>query len=194
MRCADASVRSSGTSLPCLGKGLIKSPAFPQRLKPRCYCDTYGGTEVPPLQSQNLFRRSLEQIPFGNDNKKKYAGGIEASPIPRSARDATTGDSRFPSGMTTRKSTPAESKPALFRDQRATPQPATAGSLREWQQEKVRRRNRSRPYLRTRRRNRRRRFPSGMTTRKSTPAESKPALFRDQRATPQPSNRFRLQE
>ena len=43
-----------------LKEGLINGPAFPQRLKPRCYCYTYGGTEVPPLQSQNLFRASLK--------------------------------------------------------------------------------------------------------------------------------------
>ena len=40
-------------------EGLTRGPAFPQRLKPRCTCYTYGGTEVPPLQNQDLFRASL---------------------------------------------------------------------------------------------------------------------------------------
>ena len=43
-----------------LSETLIKSLAFPQRLKPDCGRWTYGGTKVPPLQNEDLIRAFLE--------------------------------------------------------------------------------------------------------------------------------------
>ena len=49
-------------------EGLHKRLTFPRRLKPRCNCCTYRGTEFPPFQNRDLFRASLGKYVQAGDN------------------------------------------------------------------------------------------------------------------------------